>query len=490
MAKYPISMESLNETSEIDNGDVIEEETTDTVGEDGEVIETTTSEQEVHEVPSTELETALLEVNEQEQDIEDADECIDNAIATTEALEEHYNIVYQSLETGGLNHTAAALLNASVENYATALGYDYKNINLTTSLESFSGVSTRVAATEVSLEGVGDMIKKAWQAIIDLIKRSVEAIKNFFKFLFDSVSKLEHRAKKTKEIAQKLPNNTAKNVICNEDNSNDIRVRNALTCNGNKVTPENAAKSVNDALNNLLSKWTPEKTVDAASKVVDGLVSKSDFNIKALCDNVVSNLPTDWAHGNASDDMSKQILDYLQLTGDKKSYTINVSDMLPGDYLPFVVYNDGKENGKDKERRIYYAAGVLPFESKSKKITINAADKKKITEICDTILSAVGNIRKLETKIRGLNGKKDHFTNKLGELSKESVINAKNSNSEDSKVIKRGEVTTIFRQVIKTFDEPAVALIKYSLREMATLIRYCEISINDIRKNGGKEIKE
>lgn len=69
------------------------------------------------------------------------------------------------------------------------------------SLESFGGDSERLQATQMSLEGVGDTLKKLWEAIKRAVANAMRAVSDFFAKLFGGAKKLRERAE---EVLKKL----------------------------------------------------------------------------------------------------------------------------------------------------------------------------------------------------------------------------------------------------------------------------------------------
>lgn len=69
------------------------------------------------------------------------------------------------------------------------------------SLESFGGDSERLQATQMSLEGVGDTLKKIWEAIKRAVANAMRAVSDFFAKLFGGAKKLRERAE---EVLKKL----------------------------------------------------------------------------------------------------------------------------------------------------------------------------------------------------------------------------------------------------------------------------------------------
>lgn len=75
--------------------------------------------------------------------------------------------------------------------------------NPVASLESFGGESECSAATQLSMEGIKDTIKKIWEAIKRAVGNAIRAVSDFFAKLFKGVDKLEKKSKSLKEEIEK-----------------------------------------------------------------------------------------------------------------------------------------------------------------------------------------------------------------------------------------------------------------------------------------------
>lgn len=71
--------------------------------------------------------------------------------------------------------------------------------NPVASLESFGGESECSAATQLSMEGIKDTIKKIWEAIKRAVSNTIKAVSDFFAKLFGGADALEKKVKSLKE---------------------------------------------------------------------------------------------------------------------------------------------------------------------------------------------------------------------------------------------------------------------------------------------------
>lgn len=132
----------------------------------------------------TEVEEAVTEVVESGSEVEKAEveqEELERAEASMEAI-------YTALESAGEN----GLSQESIAGYHLAaevtLGGALAN---PVSMEGYG--EDPVAATQLSLESIGEVISKIWKAIKEAVKKSIKAIGDFFKKMFSGVEKLKKR---------------------------------------------------------------------------------------------------------------------------------------------------------------------------------------------------------------------------------------------------------------------------------------------------------
>ena len=110
----------------------------------------------------------------------------------SEGLESIVASMEAAMEDGGLSPQAALFMQHAVNGYTRRLGLDAASI--TPSMESFGGASGQAAATTISMEGVGETLKKIWVAIKNAVSKAIQAVRNFFAKIFGGVAKLKQRS--------------------------------------------------------------------------------------------------------------------------------------------------------------------------------------------------------------------------------------------------------------------------------------------------------
>jgi hypothetical protein len=150
------------------------------------------------------LEADIGGLNEEHADIAEHDAAIDEAEETIEALESIREQLIEADKEGGLTKSGAAILKISLEHMYSRVGLPVTGDKLMPALESFGGAASRQSATQIALESVGEVISKAWAAIVAAAKKAWEWIKGWYAKLFDANTKVGNRAKALLAAADKM----------------------------------------------------------------------------------------------------------------------------------------------------------------------------------------------------------------------------------------------------------------------------------------------
>lgn len=151
------------------------------------------------------VEAETTAVNDMAAGIEEMEEQMDSAEAAADGLGEVKEVMDESIDKGeGLSEDAAKIAEVAVEHYQDLLGVP-RNMRVRIGAESYGSKHTRLAATKVGSEGVGETLKNAWKAIMEAIKRVWENIKAFFGGLFKSRKSLSEYVDKLEERLESIP---------------------------------------------------------------------------------------------------------------------------------------------------------------------------------------------------------------------------------------------------------------------------------------------
>ena len=171
-----------------------------------------------NEIPETvaEVEVDASEIQEDTGVIEDISEAIEDASDDMDTLEGIQGVMEESVEKGeGLDETAAEIAEVAIEAICARLGISKAN-KIMPAMESFGSSNSRVAATKIAMEGVGDTLKRIWQAIKDAFAKAWNHIVDFYKKHIASLGRLSKYADslkaKAKESASKKPKKDSEGI--------------------------------------------------------------------------------------------------------------------------------------------------------------------------------------------------------------------------------------------------------------------------------------
>lgn len=151
-----------------------------------------------------EVQEAHEEHTESVSEIEELQTQVAEGEAAAETLEDMGEVIEAKVADGeGLSPDAAAVTEVAIESIRNRLGMP-KSYARIPALESFKSKHSRVEASKIALESIGDTIKKIWAKIVEVAKMIWEKIKSFFGNLFGSYKSLEKRLDSLKSKASSL----------------------------------------------------------------------------------------------------------------------------------------------------------------------------------------------------------------------------------------------------------------------------------------------
>ena len=156
-----------------------------------------------------EVETTLP-VHEELQDITEAAAEVDENLTAqdtveevAEALEGLAVLARGTLATGGMDAGQAQFLGYSVESHAKRIpGLR----NTVPSQEAFGQTGSKLAATNLALESIGQMLKDLWATLKNLIMKAIRSVKDYYNKVFSGAARMAEKAKAIREKANKITN--------------------------------------------------------------------------------------------------------------------------------------------------------------------------------------------------------------------------------------------------------------------------------------------
>lgn len=141
------------------------------------------------------METSVGEVVEAGGEVDGQLDSIDTGLDAADELEAHTEIMEDSIETGGMDETAAQVMEVAIESIRNRLKMKKKVVM--PAMESFGAKGDRVAATKLAMEAASDVLKTVWAAIVNACKRMSG-------FIASIVDKILKGAEHTKERIEAL----------------------------------------------------------------------------------------------------------------------------------------------------------------------------------------------------------------------------------------------------------------------------------------------
>lgn len=147
------------------------------------------------------VESALMEVTESAGEVDAVQESTEEAVETATALEAIYDTLKISAANGGLDKYAAQAVGIATDRLLRTVGVHKPSFP---ALESFGQNSSRIGATTLAMETIGEQLKKIWDAIVAAFNRAIQWLGDMYTKVFRSAEKLKARAEALKGKASGL----------------------------------------------------------------------------------------------------------------------------------------------------------------------------------------------------------------------------------------------------------------------------------------------
>lgn len=153
-------------------------------------------------IPVEDSETAAAEVLEtaEANEVVEADQTVAEDLQEAEVqLESYYSILRYASKNGGVSADGAAAITVGMESLTRKFRLPHARIF--PSMESYGNANSRNNWTNITMEGVGTMLKSIWQKIKDQFNKIWASIKNWFLKVWDAAPRLKKKAEALKEKA-------------------------------------------------------------------------------------------------------------------------------------------------------------------------------------------------------------------------------------------------------------------------------------------------
>ncbi len=136
------------------------------------------------------------EMSEEATAVEDYAETLDSSVDDINEMESVNEVLEKTVDEGeGATEETAEIAEVAIENICKRL--NLKNTSRM-SLEAFGSKNTRLAATRISVESIGEKIAAAWKAVRAFFVRMWEKIKAFFKKIWGGIVNFKNKIRDMK----------------------------------------------------------------------------------------------------------------------------------------------------------------------------------------------------------------------------------------------------------------------------------------------------
>ena len=322
------------------------------------------------------LEIEIADAAEAEGKVEEQGDNVEELGEISEGLESILISMESAMQDGGLNPQAALFMQHAVQAHVGRLGLEASDV--TPSMESFGGASGQAAATTISMEGIGETLKKIWLAIKNAVSKAIQAIKNFFAKIFGGVSKLKTRSDALKKAVSDLT----------EEKGDKIKVPNANTLR------YKGKADVGSVISGL------EATHKIAGEHMENL-SKAAAEFYAV--RVPRLLERAETNDFAKDVLENELLDASKQFTDVAQKTVSVTSPMSGDAVMRMEETASVEKGTDGNLKAPKLVKGYAFKALDDSGTEVAAPSKaemqKILGACDKMIAQLEEKKKSLEKL-------------------------------------------------------------------------------------------
>ena len=219
-----------------------------------------------------ELNTALLEVQEEEAEYHEGEESVEEAEEAAVSTESLLKNLYAAKALGGMGIAHAELANEHVRYVGKSLGMSETQLPaMAYSQESFSSAGAIALTTEGAIQSVKDFFVNILNAILDGIAWLVDKAKTLWNKLFANYDRLGKYIASIKEAATAAKGKAPSKVKVGRHLLANLMVK------GNVVSPTQAVALLAGAVNEVADKWNARSVVEIGNK----LAKDTDLKLKS-----------------------------------------------------------------------------------------------------------------------------------------------------------------------------------------------------------------
>lgn len=307
-------------------------------------------------------------VQDSHDEIEEVQAAIEDAEEGAEDLEAIGDVAADTIEDGGegMSEDAARVTEVAVESICRRLGV--RGSSIVPATESFGSRSSRITATRIVVEGIGETVKKIWAAIVAGFKKIWAKLVDFYKFLTDSNVRMEKRAKALLEKA------TQGSSSIETDEFENTAIANAFHEKGDfKVS------RLIEALNNIKSELGEAKI--GGEKVATVMEAIANAKTSKEIGRALTSLVT--AQNTAEAGLAKT----MGLEGNEASSLRASNQLLSGSYIATYAEEVVGEELADNYTLIIIKAVTTADENEEVSDKVETCTKADAIKICNAVIN-------------------------------------------------------------------------------------------------------
>lgn len=355
-------------------------------------------------------------VSENDAEVGQVDELvtsIEDAIVDADALGDIQEVVADKVEDGeGLSPEAAQIAEIAVEAICARLGMNSSKVM--PAMESFGSSNSRVTATRIAMENIGDTIKKVWEAIKKAFKSVWQKITDWFSKFFANSDKVKAYAEALRKQATELGDKVMDaKEIDNKSVASAFVVKKASGLGSLNIVLKNHEAITSSALE------TFSVIQKAVSFVTDSVKDVSKFSRDdgiALTNSITDGLKKNSV--TVTEDKNKK--------GD--TFTTKIGPFVNSQLVVVVTSDDAK----NPTIKVSTETGESASDSKLKTLT-----QTEMTAVCDTVINLMKlteNYKKKQKDIESVNSAFVKLTDAAITFADKMVDSAENNSDAKTKI--------------------------------------------------------
>lgn len=348
-----------------------------------------------------ELANGIVEMTESEVEGQDREDQIEAGGEIVTALENLAVMAHDAARGQGFSRETAQVVSMYINDLRSRA--KDRSPSKMPSLESFGATTSRIRGTNLSLEEIGDMAKRAWDAIVEKVKAAMKWIRDHFLKVFGNAERMVKRAEAMEARIEAVKGKPEQGV----------KIDNAALYKKLHIGGDVSADKSGD-----LAKVVPEFLTHAFS-ITGTLETAIENGLKSATGGVAF---TTSSFSKVSGFADTAVPDsYKEIAANNGTEVVG-SAALPGDQVIIAVAPTAGLTGADALKALAATRAVVDSVKGSKdpsKTELEILDRAKATKICGDIKNLAQALVQSRKSIDDVNKKRDSLERALESFARE-----------------------------------------------------------------------